>query len=76
MTDAAILGLRERLDRLENQIRTISTHLGIPYDDGTSAIPPEVVEMARAGKRLQAIKKYTELTGADLGTATDVVAGI
>ena len=76
MTDAAILGMRDRLDRIENQIRTISTHLGIPYDDGAGAIPPEVAELARAGQRMQAVKKYSELTGADLGTATDVVSGL
>lgn len=76
MTTAAILGLRERLDRIENQIRTISTHLGIPYDEGTSAIPPEVVELVRAEKRLQAVQKYAQLTGADLATAQDVVSSL
>ena len=76
MTQAAILGLRNRLDRIEDQLRTISTHLGIPYDDGGSAIPPEVVELVQANKRLQAMQKYVELTGADLGTAQDVVAGL
>ena len=76
MTQAAILGLRNRLDRIEGQLHTISTHLGIPYDDGSTAIPPEVVELVEANKRLQAIQKYAELTGADLATAQNVVAGL
>jgi len=71
-----ILGLRNRLDRIETQIRAISTHLGIPFDDGTSTIPPEVVELVRADKRLQATQKYAELTGADLATAKDVVSSL
>jgi hypothetical protein len=39
-------------------------------------IPPEVVELARAGKRRQAIVKYRELTGGDVQQAQSVVDGI
>jgi hypothetical protein len=76
MADTDIFALRNRLDRIEAQIRTLSQHLGIPYDDGTGGIPPEVVELVRADKRLQAIKKYADLTGTDLATAKDVVSAL
>jgi ribosomal protein L7/L12 len=76
MADIDILGLRNRLERLEAQVRTLSEHLGIPFDDGTNAVPPEVVELVRADKRMHAIKKYAELTGADLATAKDIVSAL
>jgi hypothetical protein len=76
MAEIDVLGLRNRIDRIETQIKKISDHLGIPYDDGTADIPPEVVELVRADKRLQAMKKYADLTGADLATAKDVVGAL
>jgi hypothetical protein len=66
----------ERLRRLESQVELLSQRLGIPYDDGTSGIPHEVVELVRADKRIQAVKRYQELAGCDLATARDVVGRI
>jgi len=39
-------------------------------------VPPEVVELARAGNTLEAIKQYRALTGAGLDEARDVVAAL
>jgi hypothetical protein len=48
-----------------------------PYaDPRAGAIPPEVLMLARSGKKIQAIKLYRELTDADLKTAKKVIDGL
>jgi hypothetical protein len=45
-----------------------------PYlDPRAGEVPPDVVMLARSGKKIQAIKRYRELTNADLKTAKNVV---
>ena len=69
----------ERLDRLEQQVRRITEHLGLDADDGggdEAGIPAEVVDLARAGRQMEAIRLYTKLTGADITTATSLVNAI
>jgi ribosomal protein L7/L12 len=39
-------------------------------------VPDEVVTLARAGKQLDAIKRYRELTGANIDQAREVVIGL
>jgi ribosomal protein L7/L12 len=36
-------------------------------------VPPDVVMLARSGKKIEAIKRYRQLTNADLKTAKNVV---
>lgn len=48
-----------------------------PYaDPRAGGIPPEVLMLARSGKKIQAIKLYRELTDADLKTAKKVIDGL
>jgi len=48
-----------------------------PYADPRAVgIPPEVLMLARSGKKIQAIKLYRELTNADLRTAKNVIDGL
>ena len=71
--------LVDRLERLEQQVAILSERLGVTFDDaaiGDDAVPAEVVELARAGRRVEAVKLYGELTGADLALATSVVNAI
>lgn len=68
--------LAERLERLEQQVALISEHLGLAFDDGTGGVPDEVVALARAGRRMEAVKLYGTLTGADISTATSIVNAI
>ena len=72
--------LARRFGAIESQLRRISEHLGIdcPPFVGTTAetpggessdpsgLPPEVVELARAGHATQAVSKLRALTGASL----------
>jgi ribosomal protein L7/L12 len=67
----------KRLAALEEAVMVISRTAGIPVALSLPEdVPPEVVELARGGDRLGAIKRYRELTGANLDQARDVVGGI
>ena len=64
--------LAKRFDLIEQQLRTLSEHLGIscpPFaGDGASAgapaVPDEVVALAQAGKETEAVSLLRQLTGA------------
>ena len=48
-----------------------------PYiDPRAGEVPPDVVMLARSGNKIQAIKRYRELTNADLRTAKNVIDGL
>lgn len=68
--------INERLRASEAQLALLSEKAGVPYEAPSEGAPPDVVELAAAGKTLEAIKRYRELTGVDLDTARDVVTGI
>jgi hypothetical protein len=83
---AALNQINERLDYIEDHIVSMS-HAGArliyvpmgraehrPTDP--SDVPDEVVELARAGKRKDAIVRYRALTGADVQQAQTVVDGL
>jgi hypothetical protein len=65
-----------RLERLERVVRLLAERTGVGLEDPADAVDPEVVELARAGNRMQAAKLYSERTGADFLTAQRVVNGI
>ena len=72
---AYIQQYRERFKAIETQLSLISEKLDLPYENPNDAeVPAEVRELARAGKRLDAIKRYRILTGASLDVAQDVVS--
>ena len=52
----------------------ISEKLDLPYENPGDGVPAEVVELARAGERIDAVKRYRALTGASLDVAHDVVS--
>jgi ribosomal protein L7/L12 len=66
----------ERFRAIEDQLALISEKLGLPYEQPGDGVTPEVVELVRAGKRIEAVKLYRELTGAGLDVATDVITKI
>jgi large subunit ribosomal protein L7/L12 len=85
-----IRGINERLRRLEDHAERVAQQLGVPFGDPSglgsgsaagsasagSGVPPEVVALAQGGKKIEAIKRYRELTGVGLREAKDVVDGI
>jgi ribosomal protein L7/L12 len=66
----------KRLDAIEQQLDVVSRHVGVPYERPLAQIPQEIVDLARAGKTLEAIKEYRALTNADLETAKSVVMSL
>jgi ribosomal protein L7/L12 len=62
-----------RLRRLEEQVALLSARAGVPWDDGTSGAPPQVVALLREGKTIQAIKAYRDATGVGLAEAKEAV---
>lgn len=62
-----------RLRVIEKKLDLILQNLGIPFED---APLEEVAELARTGKKIEAIKRYRELTGAGLKEAKDAVDAI
>ncbi|MDG4860456.1 ribosomal protein L7/L12 [Streptomyces sp. T-3] len=59
-----------RMARLEGKVDLILDHLGLRTSDPELN---EVVALAQDGKKIQAIKVYREITGADLKDAKDAV---
>jgi len=68
--------ISKRFDALEQQVAALSEKLGVPYAAPTADVPQEVVELVQAGKELEAIKKYRELTGASGDEARKVIATV
>ena len=63
--------LARRFELIEAQLRLLSEHLGVPYATTVAAadalsLPPEIVELVRAGHKTEAVKQLRALTGASL----------
>ena len=75
----------ERIDRLERQVRYLLRYVGVDPEIAASDDPsfaaaplqaaasPEIVALIRAGKPIQAIKVYRQMTGAGLKESKDVI---
>jgi ribosomal protein L7/L12 len=74
--------LAHRFALLEAQVKLLSDQLGMPCPpfastaSSGSAVPAEVVELVRAGKKIQAISELRRLTGASLVEAKDIVESL
>ena len=64
----------ERFRAIEAQLAVISEKLGIPYENPADAVPAEISELVHAGKRVEALVRYRELTGASIDEARRVIA--
>jgi hypothetical protein len=65
---------RERFRAIDAQLALISDKLGIPYERPDNDVPQEVVELYHAGKRMEAVARYRQLTNASLGEARDALS--
>ena len=68
--------INERLRNIEAQLTVLSDKAGVPYTAPAEEAPADVVELARGGDVLGAMKRYREVTGADADTAREVVLGL
>jgi Ribosomal protein L7/L12 C-terminal domain len=59
--------------RLERKVDLILKHLGIDPNQG---VDEKIMELVKAGQKIQAIKLYREKTGVGLKEAKDYVEGL
>ncbi|MGO9976725.1 MAG: hypothetical protein ACLP01_28755 [Solirubrobacteraceae bacterium] len=69
----ALQGLAKRLDYIEEHLVHMGRAVGYEYAPMNAEVPPEVKELMRAGKTLEAIKLYHQTTGASLDQAREYV---
>jgi hypothetical protein len=67
-----------RLDALEHRVAALMDRLGVPdpVADAPPGVSTQVVELARAGRMMQAIQAHIKETGVDLKTASEAVAAV
>ena len=68
--------MTERFRALEDQVARLSAAAGLPYEQPGQNVPADVVQLAQAGKGMDAIKRYRELTNASFEDARAVVGGL
>lgn len=69
-------GIAKRLDYIEENLVHIGNAAGYRFAPMNAGVPPEVKELVRAGKTLEAMKAYREATGASLAQAREVVLSL
>jgi ribosomal protein L7/L12 len=69
---APITEPQRRVHRLNAQVDVLLETLGLKPDE---ALPSDVANLIHAGRKIEAIKRYRELTGVDLKEAKDAVEG-
>jgi ribosomal protein L7/L12 len=69
----ALQGLAKRLDYIEEHLVHMARAVGYAYAPMNADAPPEVKELMRAGKTIDAIKLYRQATGASLDQAREYV---
>lgn len=63
------------LSRLDAKLDLLLKQAGIQYDPYKN-LPHEIVDAVRAGKKIQAIKRYREIAGVGLKEAKDFIEEI
>ena len=70
-------GARARLDHIEKQLQMLFPEGYVSFaESGPAGMPATVVELARAGNLIGAIKEYRSITGAGLAEAKKAVEDI
>jgi hypothetical protein len=70
LSDAQIV---ERLQRLERNLARVADQVGVSLEDPSAGVDPDVVALARDGRRMEAAKLYCERSGTDFTEAQRVV---
>jgi ribosomal protein L7/L12 len=66
----------KRLAEIEEQLERLSEQAGLPYARPMADVPEEVIEIARGGDMLGAVKRYRELTGVGFDEAQELIQGL
>jgi ribosomal protein L7/L12 len=73
--------LQFRLRQLEEQVELLSARAGAPWSAAMNpgadgGVDAQVVALAQSGQKIDAIKRYRQLTGVGLAEAKQVVDGL
>lgn len=67
--------INARLDHIENQLAGQGRFVYVPWSQRRS-VPDEVVELARAGKKIEATRQYMRMMEVSLGEAKAAVEAL
>lgn len=70
-----LIRLRERVSELEERVDHLYRRLGIAIDGDAAPVDPRIVELARRGNLIEAIKIYREQYHVGLAEAKLAVEG-
>ncbi len=72
-----VLELQMRVAKLERQVAFLLDHLALAYREEPDArVSPEVIELVRRGRKIQAIKLFRQETGVGLREAKEFVESL
>ena len=72
--DQEIIKLKQRVRTLEHQLSFILDHLQLtPPREPEPRVSPEILDLVREGRKIEAIKVYREETGVGLKEAKDFI---
>ena len=73
-TEHEVFTLRERVAKLERTVAFLLEQLHLDYvDNAAPTVLPEILDLVRRGKKIEAIKVYREQTGLGLKEAKDYI---
>jgi ribosomal protein L7/L12 len=68
--------LRERIAKLERKVDFLLDKLALAYEDEPPPVSAEILDLLRRGRKIEAIKRYREKTGATLRAAKKFVESL
>lgn len=73
-TEMQVFELGQRVAKLERQMAFLLENSGLKYQDHPNRdVSPEILDLVRRGRKIEAIKVYREQTGASLKLAKDFI---
>ena len=67
--------MRSRLSRLEFKLDLLLRHAGVEFSP-YQGLSPEIVDALQRGKKIEAIKRYRQVSGAGLREAKDFIEDV
>jgi ribosomal protein L7/L12 len=65
-----VMELKQQVGKLERQVAFLLDHLGLEYHEEPNAgVSPEILDLVRRGKTMEAINQFRQETGLGLGEA-------
>jgi ribosomal protein L7/L12 len=75
--DSEVLQLRQRVGKLERQVSFLLEHLELEFrEDPNAGVSPEILELVRRGKTLEAIAQFRRETGFGLREAKEFIESL